>query len=89
MDPAVFSHPRDVVIRILTHAQFHSKSKIEWECDNGGQLWTESAEDGYGTSASFPSGFCTSGFSSVYAAFVGGLVVDLVFQVRIVPTRVG
>lgn len=57
------------------------KDKIEWECDNGGQLWTTSAEAGYGGSTSFPSGFCTSGFSNLYAAFVGALLVDLAFQI--------
>ena len=59
------------------------KDKIQWECDNGGQLWTDSAEAGYATSASFPSGFCVSGFSSLNAAFIVGLLVDLVFQVRV------
>ncbi|GJE86286.1 hypothetical protein PsYK624_023660 [Phanerochaete sordida] len=57
------------------------KDKIEWECDNGGQIWTASAEAGYAGSTSFPSGFCTSGFSSIYAAFVGALLVDLAFQI--------
>lgn len=56
------------------------KSNIAWECENGGQLWTASAAAGYGGSTSFPSGFCTAGFSSIYAAFIGGLCVDLVFQ---------
>ncbi|KAI0652322.1 hypothetical protein C8Q79DRAFT_1005531 [Trametes meyenii] len=56
------------------------KDKIQWECAHGGVLWTESAEAGYGGSSSFPAGFCTSGFSSLYAAFIGGLAVDLVFQ---------
>lgn len=53
-----------------------------WECDNGGQLWTESEAAGYDNGTSFPSGFCASGFSSLYAAFVISLLVDLVFQVR-------
>jgi len=57
------------------------KDKIQWECANGGQLWTASAEAGYGGSTSFPSGFCTSGFSNIYAAFVGALIVDLAFQI--------
>ncbi|KAI0660522.1 hypothetical protein C8Q70DRAFT_932809 [Cubamyces menziesii] len=56
------------------------KDKIQWECSNGGQLWTDSAEAGYGGSASFPTGFCATGFSSLYAAFIVGLLVDLVFQ---------
>ena len=60
----------------------YRKEKIQWECDNGGQLWTDSVEAGYETSGSFPSGFCASGFSNLNAAFIGGLAVDLVFQVR-------
>ena len=50
--------------------------------ENGGQLWTDSAEAGYDTSVSFPSSFCPSGSSSLYAAFIEGLLLDLVFQVR-------
>ncbi|KAI5124100.1 hypothetical protein M0805_000914 [Coniferiporia weirii] len=57
------------------------KDNITWECDNGGQLWTASAQDGYNNGASFPSGFCTAGFSSLYAAFIVSLLVDLVFQI--------
>lgn len=35
---------------------------------------------GYG-SGTVPSGFCTAGFSSLYAAFIVSLLIDLVFQV--------
>jgi len=56
------------------------QSNIMWECDNGGQLWTASAEAGYGNGSAIPSGFCTAGFSSINTAFIVGLVVDLVFQ---------
>ncbi|KAI0081118.1 hypothetical protein K474DRAFT_1682203 [Panus rudis PR-1116 ss-1] len=56
------------------------KNKIQWECDNGGQLWTDSATAGYGAGTSFPSGFCISGFSSLNAAFIVSLLVDLGFQ---------
>jgi len=56
------------------------KDNIIWECENGGQLWTASAAAGYGSGTSFPDGFCMAGFSSTYAAFVGGLVVDIAFQ---------
>ncbi|KAI0830766.1 hypothetical protein BC628DRAFT_1336736 [Trametes gibbosa] len=56
------------------------KDKVQWECAHGGQLWTESAASGYGGSSSFPAGFCTTGFSSIYAAFIAGLVIDLAFQ---------
>ena len=58
------------------------KDKIQWECDNGGQLWSASAAAGYGTSSeTFPTGFCAAGFSSLNVAFIVGLLVDLVFQV--------
>lgn len=57
------------------------KDNIAWECENGGQLWTDSVTSGYDNGTSFPSGFCASGFSSLYAAFIGALLVDLVFQV--------
>ncbi|EJD03768.1 uncharacterized protein FOMMEDRAFT_133152 [Fomitiporia mediterranea MF3/22] len=56
------------------------KDKITWECDHGGQLWTESVANGYDNGHPIPSGFCASGFSSLYAAFIVGLLIDLVFQ---------
>lgn len=55
------------------------KSKIQWECQNGGQLWTPSVEAGYGT-GDIPNTFCNAGFSSVNAAFIASLIVDLCFQ---------
>jgi hypothetical protein len=56
------------------------KDKIAWECDNGGQLWTESTEAGYQGRAAFPSGFCASGFASLNIAFIFSLLIDIVFQ---------
>jgi len=56
------------------------KDKIAWECANGGQLWTASVAAGYQNSTSFPSGFCTTGFSSLNTAFIISLLVDLAFQ---------
>lgn len=56
------------------------KDKIQWECQNGGQLWTDSAAAGYGGNVSIPDGFCGSGFSSLNAAFIISLLVDLGFQ---------
>lgn len=61
------------------------KDKIAWECDNGGQLWTDSVTAGYDNGSSFPSGFCTTGFASLNIAFIISLLVDLVFQVRDIP----
>jgi hypothetical protein len=58
---------------------FHSKDKIQWECNNGGQLWTSSSEDST-TTGNLPAGFCISGFSSLNYAFIISLIVDLVCQ---------
>ena len=70
--------------RTLTHViLFHRKDKIQWECDNGGQLWTGSVVAGYATPSSIPNGFCATGFSSLNVAFIAGLCIDLVFQVRV------
>lgn len=55
--------------------------KIVWECNNGGQLWGESAEAGYGTDAAMPSGICSAGFHSLYIAFALALVIDLALQI--------
>ena len=56
------------------------KDKIIWECNNGGQVWSTNAA--YATNSSFPVGFCSAGFNSLNVAFIIGLLVDLVFQVR-------
>jgi len=61
------------------------KDDIIWECNNGGQLYTSANATTISTtsdsSATFPAGFCTAGFSSIYAAFIVGLLVDLVCQI--------
>jgi len=57
------------------------KDKIQWECDNGGQLWTDSVAAGIANSSTIPSGFCATGFSSLNVAFIAGLCIDLVFQI--------
>lgn len=56
------------------------KDNIIWECNHGGQVWSANAE--YAANSSFPVGFCTAGFSSLYTAFVISLLADLGFQVR-------
>jgi len=62
----------------------YRKDKIIWECNNGGQVWSETGTTTATTtdsSATFPAGFCAAGFSSISAAFIVSLLVDLVFQV--------
>lgn len=56
------------------------KSKIVWECQNGGQLWGESEAAGYGNTSSFPDAICGPGFDSLNTAFIVSLVVDIAFQ---------
>lgn len=56
-----------------------NKDKIQWECNNGGQLWTSSSEDST-TTGNLPAGFCVSGFTSLNYAFIISLLVDLVCQ---------
>jgi len=55
------------------------KEKIEWECANGGQLWTTSATAGY-ASGNLPPTFCTTGFASLNTIFIVCVLADLVFQ---------
>jgi len=56
------------------------EDNILWECQNGGQLWTASAQAGYGDGSNLPTGFCSAGISSIVTAFTAGLIVDLLFQ---------
>jgi len=57
------------------------QNKIIWECNNGGQLWGESVEKGYGEGSGMPTGMCSAGFHSLYIAFVMSLLVDLALQI--------
>ncbi|TDL28135.1 hypothetical protein BD410DRAFT_812165 [Rickenella mellea] len=52
--------------------------KIAWECDHGGQQWSDTTPPDTGTT--IPSGFCTAGFSSLNTAFIVSLLVDIGFQ---------
>lgn len=54
------------------------KDNIIWECNHGGQVWTSNAE--YAAKSSFPVGFCSAGFDSLYTAFIISLLVDIAFQ---------
>jgi len=56
------------------------KDEIQWECDHGGQKWTTEAVAAPENQGRVPSGFCAAGFSSLNAAFIGGLCVDIVCQ---------
>ncbi|KAH9929694.1 uncharacterized protein B0H18DRAFT_995756 [Fomitopsis serialis] len=56
------------------------KAKINWECDNGQQIWPASEEAGYGGSSTMPSVICTAGFPTLWIVFIIALLVDFVFQ---------
>jgi len=75
----VISAIRDIIMIVELQ---RGKEKIQWECANGGQLWTTSAAVGYGT-GNAPSAFCTAGFASLNGAFIVSLLADLVFQTYI------
>ncbi len=64
------------------------KDKITWECNNGGQLWSESVASGYETTAAFPSTFCSAGASSISTVFIVSLLIDLACQVRLLKTYI-
>lgn len=59
------------------------QNKVIWECNNGGQLWGESVEAGYGSADAkgMPTGMCSAGFHSLYVAFVLSLLADFGLQV--------
>jgi len=52
------------------------KDKIIWECQNGGQLWGNTANTTLG-SGHLPSGICAPGWQSLFTAFIVGLLVDI------------
>jgi len=56
------------------------QEKIEWECDNGGDLWPASVAANYSTANAFPAEFCIVGFPTINTAFIVSLLVDLGFQ---------
>ncbi|KAI0028586.1 hypothetical protein K488DRAFT_13678, partial [Vararia minispora EC-137] len=55
-------------------------TQIQWECDNGGVAYTANSGTTYAT-GTLPSGFCSSGYSSLRWAFIFSLVIDLIFQI--------
>jgi len=55
------------------------KDKIQWECDNGGDLWPASVAANI-SDPGFPAEFCIVGFPAVNTAFIVSLLVDLAFQ---------
>jgi len=57
------------------------KEKIAWECNNGGTLWTAEAASAPASTTNMPAGFCTAGWSSLNAAYIVALLVDLAFQI--------
>ncbi|KAJ3523106.1 hypothetical protein NMY22_g11595 [Coprinellus aureogranulatus] len=72
-----FGHPSDYHDRPAP-----KKDKITWECNNGGQLWSEEAvAASESKSASMPGGFCAAGFSNINMALIIGLLVDIVCQI--------
>jgi len=66
------------------------QSNVIWECNHGGVLWNatianssqyviETYENST-TVGNIPTGFCSSGFHSLYLAFAFALAIDLVLQ---------
>jgi hypothetical protein len=77
------SAARVFLLKLRLHCLSSSEANIQWECDNGGQLWPGNATTAAQTTLTgMPSTFCTSGFASLNTAFIGSLMVDLVCQVR-------
>jgi hypothetical protein len=58
------------------------RPEIEWECNNGGQLWPGVNPQVAATNTvALPSAFCSAGFASLSTAFTVALLIDLFFQV--------
>ncbi|KZP28939.1 hypothetical protein FIBSPDRAFT_908527 [Athelia psychrophila] len=57
------------------------KEEILWECRNGGALWPASVAAGHANTESFPTAFCTYGFSSANTAFIISLLADIGCQI--------
>jgi len=55
------------------------QADIAWECENGGQQWSANATSTVSTTT-MPAAFCTTGFHSLFYAFIFGLLIDIVFQ---------
>jgi hypothetical protein len=64
----------------LTKVLSCSRDKIVWECENGGQLWGNTANTTLGT-GHLPSAICAPGWQSLFTAFIVSLLVDVGCQV--------
>ncbi|GAA6041979.1 hypothetical protein JCM8097_009128 [Rhodosporidiobolus ruineniae] len=71
-----------IMIWRLDYYQFN----IIWECNHGGRLYNASLvndtsyADGTYTGDTIPTGFCSSGFHSLYLAFSFALCIDVALQ---------
>lgn len=70
------------VIRLIVMAVllYENEGNIDWECENGGQLWGSAAETTDPSTSTLPSTICDPGFQTLFTLIVVGLLVDLVFQ---------
>ncbi|GAA5908650.1 hypothetical protein JCM6882_003705 [Rhodosporidiobolus microsporus] len=63
------------------------QSNVIWECNHGGQLYNETLANSTTydpstyTGDTLPSGFCGSGFHSLYLAFAFALCIDVALQI--------
>jgi len=73
------------VIRLISIAVilYQNEGDIDWECENGGQLWGSAPEPTDPSTSTLPSTICDPGFHTLYTLMLVGLVVDLVFQLYI------
>jgi len=71
------------VIRLIAFAVilWNNEGNIDWECENGGQLWGSAPETTDPSTSTLPSTICDPGFHTLFTVLVVGLVVDLIFQV--------
>jgi len=69
-------------IAMIVELQY-GKDNLAWECNNGGQLWPPNvmALGPSTTVATIPPILCTTGFPSIYAAFIIYLLIDLVCEI--------
>ncbi|BGP07238.1 hypothetical protein OF846_002432 [Rhodotorula toruloides] len=61
------------------------QSNVIWECNHGGILWNATIANSTNIPANtsartLPSGFCSSGFHSLYLAFAFALCIDVALQ---------
>jgi len=69
---------RDIIMIVQL---YQNEGGIDWECENGGQLYGTTAEAGNPSTSTMPSSLCDPGWHTLFMIFIVAFLIDLTFQI--------